>query len=79
MATKQENALPPALMTADELKRTKSLTEADMLRQIKAGRLPRPFMFEGKRCFLRSEVATADQRGRAVSYATAPAEQSPTE
>ena len=54
-----QDTIPAAVMTASELRFKLKINEQEMQRRIDAGVLPRPFILDGKRCFLRSEIDAA--------------------
>ena len=65
-----EDNIPAALVTWSQFMTERTMSEAEMEKRIKEGKLPRPFIFEGKRCFMRAEVEAAlKNNGHAVRRA----------
>lgn len=65
-----EDNIPAALVTWSQCMAVCKIQEAEMEKRIKEGKLPRPFIFEGKRCFMRAEVEAAlKNNGHAVRRA----------
>ena len=61
--------LPAAPMGVDELTKKLGITETELETRIKAGKLPRPSMFEGRRVWMRIEIAKAMESGTAIRCA----------
>ena len=55
----KEDNIPAALVTWSQFEKEYTIPEAEMEKRIKEGKLPRPFIFDGKRCFMRAEVEAA--------------------
>lgn len=69
MSNTTDNTLPTALITVPQFKKEHTMSDAEMETKISEGTLPRPFIFDGRRCFLRSEVEAALKYGKAVRRA----------
>ncbi len=65
-----EDNIPAALVTWSQFKKEYTIPEAELEKRIKEGKLPRPFIYDGKRCFMRVEVEAAlKNNGHAVRRA----------
>lgn len=65
-----EDNFPAALITWSQCMAVCHIQEAEIEKRIKEGKLPRPFIFDGKRCFMRAEVEAAlKNNGHAVRRA----------
>ena len=62
-------AQPDGIITWAQLMQERGFDDAELERRVKAGKLPKPFIYDGKRCFMRAEIETSLKEGRAVRYA----------